>query len=265
MTHSFETEKNKKALTYTILICGTLLILFFLIRWKSVSPAESIVQDLIEINLGNNTEGVGMEQPLIKGTPTVNKEPDISSGEKKSIQTKDPINPIENPDKDAAAVINTKQHSNVVEKTNNNNNNNRTAKITYNGPDKGKNGNDHTDNGYKYQGNNPNSKGDNGAPDGNKDSYGNTPGGKTGGPRVIKGNRRIVQHYKFEGDLNKATIYAIIKVSPNGEGRFTGFDKGSTDRTQTYANAISNYLKKIQFDKSDNESQVTVEFVFDVN
>ncbi len=264
MTHSFETEKNKKAFTYTLIICSALLLLFFMIRWKSIPPSESIVQDLMEINLGNNLEGMGNEQPLIKGNPTVNKEPDVNSGEKKQAQQQDPIIPDDNSDKEAAVVNNSKKQSTVNDK-NANNNKNRIAKITYNGPDKGKNGNDNNDNGYRYQGNNPNGKGDNGSPEGNKDSYGNTPGGKIGGPRVIRGNRRIVQHYKFEGDLNKATIYAIIKVSPNGDGRFIGFDKGSTDRTQAYANAISNYLKKIQFDKSENESQVTVEFVFDVN
>ena len=264
MTHSFEKEKNKKALTYTIIICGALLLLCIIVRWKSYAVAENLVQDLMEINLGNNTEGLGDEQPLVNGKPTSNKEPNIDNSEMGNIEKPSPIETDNNNDKDAATIINSKNKS-----TNTNHNseniNNRTAKLTYNGPDKGKNGNDNSDNSYRSQGNNAHSNGDNGSPDGNKDSYGNTPGGKIGGPRIIRGNRRIIQHYKFEGDLNKATIYAIIKVSPSGGGRFIGFDKGSTERSQAYANAISNYLKKIQFDKSDNESQVTVEFVFDIN
>ncbi len=264
MTHSFETEKNKKALTYTLLICGLLLMLFFIIRWKSFPPSETIVQDLMEINLGNNLDGFGNEQPLIKGKPTISKDPDISGSEKKQNQEQSPIIPDDNSEKEAAIVNNSKKQLAVNDK-NVNNNKNRIAKITYNGPDKGKNGNDNNDNGYKYQGNNPNGKGDNGSPEGNKDSYGNTPGGKIGGPKVIRGNRRIIQQYKFEGDLNRATINAIIKVSPNGDGYFIGFDKGSTERTRAYADAISNYLKKIQFDKSDNESKVTVQFIFDIN
>lgn len=265
MTHTFETENNKKALAYTLVICAAIMLLFFLIRWKSLPPSENIVQDLIEINLGNNIDGMGEEQPLIKGKQTVNKEPDVSSLEKNNPTPIEALKTEENKDKDAAAIVNTRKKTSPLESENINKNKNKIAKITYTGPDKGKNGNDNNDNGYRYQGNNKTGLGDNGSPEGDKDSYGNTPGGKTGGPRIIKGNRKIIQHYKFEGDLNRATIYAIIKVSPNGTGRFIGFDKGSTDRTQAYANAVSNYLKKIQFDKSDLESQVTVEFVFDVN
>jgi len=91
-----------------------------------------------------------------------------------------------------------------------------------------------------------------------------TPVGNITDTRIIRGNRRIIKQHKFESNLNKATIYAVIKVSPDGEGSFVAFDKGSTERTQAYANAISYYLKKIQFDKSLNDSNVTLEFIFDI-
>ena len=67
MTKAFESEKNRKALMYTLMICGALLLMFFLISWKVMPPTPPLVQDLIEINLGNNEEGFGEEQPLIKG------------------------------------------------------------------------------------------------------------------------------------------------------------------------------------------------------
>lgn len=121
------------------------------------------------------------------------------------------------------------------------------------------------DNGYKYQGNNPNGKGDNGSPKGNKDSYGNIPGGKVGGPKVTRGNRKVIRYYSFTGKLPKATIYAIVKVSAAGQGTFIGFDKYSTSRSQGYADAISNYLRNMQFDKAPDESTVTVQFNFTVN
>ena len=63
----FESEKNKKAFLYTAIICGILLLLFILISWKVMPPSIPIVQDLMEINLGNNDEGFGEKQPLIKG------------------------------------------------------------------------------------------------------------------------------------------------------------------------------------------------------
>ena len=56
MNTAFESEKNKKAFIYTSVICGVLLLLFFIIRWTVEPPTVPLVQDLIEINLGNNEE-----------------------------------------------------------------------------------------------------------------------------------------------------------------------------------------------------------------
>lgn len=85
------------------------------------------------------------------------------------------------------------------------------------------------------------------------------------GPRVTRGDRRIVASYSFEGDLAKATIYADIKVSPDGVGTFSNFAKGSSSTSSTYRTAITQYLRNIKFNKSDHESTVTVQFNFRVN
>ena len=53
MQANFEAEKNKKAFTYTVLICGVLLLLFFFITWPILQVTPPLVQDLIEINLGS--------------------------------------------------------------------------------------------------------------------------------------------------------------------------------------------------------------------
>jgi hypothetical protein len=66
------------------------------------------------------------------------------------------------------------------------------------------------------------------------------------------------------GDLPKATINAVIRVSPDGRGVFVSFDKGSTSTDLRYATAIKGYLPNIQFDKSDHESMVMVPFNFKV-
>ena len=66
------------------------------------------------------------------------------------------------------------------------------------------------------------------------------------------------------GDLPRATINAVIKVSPSGRGTFVTFDKGSTSADAKYANAIRGYLPNIEFNKSDHESVVTVPFNFRV-
>lgn len=273
MSATFEAQKNRKAFIYTCVICICLLLLFILISWKVMPPTIPVPQDLIEINLGNNEEGFGEEQPLKKGNRTPSHE-NIPIPKQAAAKAPEPekITPDENAEENAAAVNKPEKKTpkTKVEKTEAPPTpappKPQKPKITYNGPNSGTPGNNPTqDNGYTYQGNKPGGKGDAGDPNGNKDSYGNTPGGKVGGPKIIKGNRKIIRYYSFTGELPKATIYAIIKVSPSGQGRFIGFDKGSTSRSQSYADAISNYLRTMQFDKADDESNVTVQFNFNVN
>lgn len=89
--------------------------------------------------------------------------------------------------------------------------------------------------------------------------------GPGNGPRVTRGDRKIVRTYSFEGDLDKATIYANVNVSPDGIGSFESIAKGSTQNSSAYKEAIIRYLRNIRFDKSDHESKVTVQFNFRVN
>lgn len=84
------------------------------------------------------------------------------------------------------------------------------------------------------------------------------------GPRVTKGDRIIVRTYAFEGDLDKATVYATIKVSPEGTGQLIGIAKGSSHTGSAYRTAITHYLDKMRFDASDHVSIVTVQFNFRV-
>src|SRR3982750_4595769 len=69
MTDSFEIQKNTKAFSYTVLICAILLAIAFLYKWRLSIPPIPAIQDLIEINLGNEKEGLGDVQPLVKGDP----------------------------------------------------------------------------------------------------------------------------------------------------------------------------------------------------
>lgn len=283
MQATFEAEKNRKAFTYTVLICGILLLLAFFITWPILQPPPAMTQELLEINLGNNEEGWGEEQPLIKGEMAPVQEASVQP-QRSVAEKEDPakdIQPDENAEEDAAAIT---KPVKPAPKTNNTakepitqpvkTNNTTTVvappapkpqkpKLTYNGPGNGTGNGATEDNGYRNQGNKPGGTGDAGDPTGNPDSYGNTPGGKVGGPRVI-GNRKIIKYYSFTGDLDKATVYATVKVSPSGIGTFTGFGKNSTTRAQAYANAIIQYLKNVQFDKSGDESIVTVQFNFNV-
>lgn len=97
---------------------------------------------------------------------------------------------------------------------------------------------------------------------------GNGTGGGRGngvGPQVTKGDRSIVGGYNFTGDLDKATIYVDVKVSPDGVGEFLQFARGSSSQSSAYRTEIIRYLRQMKFSRSDHESTVTVRFNFKVN
>jgi len=85
------------------------------------------------------------------------------------------------------------------------------------------------------------------------------------GPKITRGDRKIVRYYSFDGDLDKAVIYANISVSPEGVGKFISIAKGSSNSSNSYKSAIMQYLQNIRFDKADHESLLTVQFNFRVN
>lgn len=266
----FEVEKNRKAFIYTVIICAILLLLSILISWKNAPVPTPVPEELYELNLGNDMDGWGETQPLIKGKRSPSQKAEVSTKQAMSkSSSEDNVKPEDYADKNAA-VVNVPSKNKSKTKDDKANDANKTVtpkqpKVTYNGSGNGNGNNDKEDNGYKYQGNTKGAPGDNGSPEGNKDSYGNTPGGAIGGPKIIRGNRSITKSYSFTGDLNKATINALIKVSADGRGTFVGFEKGSTSRSEEYAKAIRNYLTNIQFNKATSESNVVVEFKFRIN
>lgn len=103
-----------------------------------------------------------------------------------------------------------------------------------------------------------------GTGNGNGGGNGTGTGGGTG-PKVTRGDRKIVRYYSFEGDLDKAVIYANVNVSPEGIGKFVSIAKGSSNSSNAYKEAIIQYLQNIKFDKADHESMLTVQFNFRVN
>lgn len=271
MSTTFEIEKNRKAFTYTAIILAAILLITLLVSWKHSPPPPMVMEEFIEINLGNDDEGYGEVQPLIKGerSPSSESAQQEKSSAVNNVQAEDyktddaadnESAPVTKPVK-TTTKVNT--NSTVVTPTPKP----QKPKIAgYSGPQGGTGNGATEDNGYKYQGNKPGGTGDAGSPDGKPDSYGNTPGGRTGGSglRVSKGDRTIVNNYIFMGELPRATINAVIKVSPSGRGTFVTFDKGSTSVDSRYANAIRGYLPNIEFNKSDHESIVTVPFNFRV-
>ncbi len=289
MATQFDKERHRKAFIYTAVICSVLLIAFIFISWTTRPAAPPIVQNEMEINLGNDDEGFGDVQPLIKGERSPEPEMAPTPPEAQPVAANEPVaeenvTPDDNAPEEAAPVVKTVKKPTptkvvaptpitkpitkpttpapVVTPTPKP----RVPKVVYNGPGKGGGNNATTDNGYTMHGNKPGGTGDAGSPNGNKDTYGNKPGGGTvGGPRVISGNRKLIyRSYNFTGDLEKAVINAVVKVSPAGVGTFVRFAAGSTTTDPRYANAIRGYLTSMPFDKQDEDGVVTVQFNFNV-
>lgn len=280
-----ESQNNMKAAAVTIVVHAALFLFFFLFTIAMAVPTPPPVEEGIEVNLGNSDIGFGDIQPLVPGEPAPESMPETSPPKQQIAQ------PVNEPEKelsekdDADApevnkpakvtkpakitpvntppVVNNKPVTNTVVTPTPAP---KKPKAVYAGGTGTGGNNSDTYNNSRNQGI-AGGTGDQGKVNGNpnSDRYdGNGGTGTSGRPRVI-GNRKIVKYYSFTGDLEKAKIFALVKVSPEGKGTFVGFGKNSTSRSQAYANAITEYLRNIQFDKSADESTVTVEFNFNVN
>jgi len=67
---AFEASKNRKAGLYTLLICGALFILLFLVSWTLPANPPAPVEEGLEVNLGNSDQGLGSNQPFLPGDPS---------------------------------------------------------------------------------------------------------------------------------------------------------------------------------------------------
>ena len=284
MQASFEAEKNKKAFTYTTIIVGVLLLLAIFITWPVLQPKPIIIQDLIEINLGNNEEGFGEVQPLKKGDMAPSQQP--AAQQQKAAAAQEPpakdIQPDDNADEDAAPVTKPEK---VIPKTNNIAKEPVTKpvkttnpapvvmptpkpqkpKATYNGTGNGKGNGATEDNGYTYQGNKPGGKGDAGDPSGKPDSYGNTPGGRTG-VSVTRGVRPLnLGTLRFEDDFNEnAKVYLDVKYSASGTYISSAIAKGTTTSNSTITGIAKRKAAELKFPASGDGGLSTILFNFKV-
>jgi len=70
MQDQFESKKNVKAGTYTLIICGGILCVLLFIRWTLPSLPPPSLDEGIEVNLGNSDMGLGDDQPFLPGKPS---------------------------------------------------------------------------------------------------------------------------------------------------------------------------------------------------
>lgn len=272
---TFESQKNTKAASYTFLICGLLLCLFIFYKWRLQIPNIPIPQDLIEVNLGNDKEGLGGVQPLVKGetapeqvvtSPRPNNK---QQSEKQS--SSEPIKADEDKNQEAA-IINNKttkklQETKVVEVSKKLITVATPQVISIPAPPKLKvplykggqgNGGNGTqeDNGFRNQGN-KSGTGDAGSLGGKADSYGNSPGGRSG-VSVIRGlsGRRPIHFPNMQDEFNEtAKVYVDIMVDAAGSVVSASVARGTTTSNGTLTSIAIQKAKQLKFPVSSNEKE----------
>lgn len=221
MTAAYSYNERKKAGLFTLVICVFLLLLFFIIKWNNLPATTPLIADEMLINLGNEAEGWGEEQPLTKGEPAP--VDDAANRPAPAEQQQSVTPPAEDNNEDAAAVTPAKQpvkstpDKPAATTTEKNQPVKQVPKLTYPGNNNTNPGNNKTeDNDFKNQGKDKNKDGDKGAVNGEKDSYGQNNSGSIGGIDIKSGNRKIktVRPYKFNGNLKKGIVFAIVMVDP---------------------------------------------------
>src|SRR5579859_1386608 len=106
MTDNFESQKNIKATGYTLMICVLLLVILFYVSWTLPVQPPPIVEDGIEVNLGNSDKGLGTDQPYLPGQPSP-QDNEKYTPPKQAVVEKEPVKDVETDDnnKEDAPVI----------------------------------------------------------------------------------------------------------------------------------------------------------------
>lgn len=270
----FEAQKNRKAMMYTAIICALFLLIAIFYTWPLRIPPVATVQDLIDVNLGNEEEGYGDVQPLVKGdrAPDNQSVPSQIAANKPADEPSENIPADEDDDATAAPVVKTEKPKVPASKINKESNVTPAKKINpspvvnpnpappkpkvplYKGGT-GTGGNGATeDNDYRNQGYKPGGTGDAGSPDGKPDAYGNSPGGKSG-VSVFKGltGRRPISFPSMTDNFNEnAKVYVDISVDASGRVTAATIARGTTTANTNLKNIAISKAKQLKFPTSDN-------------
>ncbi len=284
----FEREKNLKALAYTIVICGALFFLFFFLQWTLPQIPPPVVDDGIEVNLGNSETGLGDIAPQIPGTPSNADQTNVTPPRTAAaVAPKQNITAQENGDEEVNSStkivkpvekLKPVNNTTVVKKHNENIvaapvPKPAVAKALYKGGPTNGNGGNNADsyNGIKNQGI-AGGKGDQGNPNGNPNSDSYTGNGGTGNSGVSIRNglegRRFTKYPSFEDNFNENAKVAV-DITVNATGAVIDATINPRGTTTTNQNIRAIALKKAKQLKlnsgKDDEQTGTIVFAFKVH
>ncbi len=260
MHPNFERNKNLKASAITLMICGVMFLLFFFVQWTLPIIPPPVVEEGIEVNLGNSETGIGDIAPQTPSEPSPQETP-ISQpvAASQPIAQQQNITTDEN-ETDEAAAINKPTKTIVPKKLTNN-----TAIVAkkvkadmppappvpkpraqmgkYAGGNGSGGNNGETYNGVKNQGI-AGGTGDQGKPNGNPNSDSYTGNGGTGnsGVSIRSGlnGRRFAKLPSFEDDFNEPAKVAVdITVDKTGNVITATVNPRGTTTTNANIRAIA--------------------------
>jgi outer membrane biosynthesis protein TonB len=102
MSKQFESQKNAKAGTYTGLVVGLLLLVFFIVSWTIPTIPPPPIDQGIEVNLGNSDKGLGDIAPQVPGEPSA-AEKEVKTPPKTTAVKAEPVKAVETDDNDKEA------------------------------------------------------------------------------------------------------------------------------------------------------------------
>lgn len=288
MAANFESQKNIKAGSYTLLICICLLIMFFFVKWSAHTFPQPALEEGIEVNLGSSDAGLGTDQPYEPGSPAP-REQQKYTPPKATVTENTPAKEVETNDdnKEDAPVVKkppvvkpeaTKIAEKEVVKT-------PAAKATlpvenpapvvtkpkavFKGATGTGTGGNEADT-YKKGGSEgiAGGKGDQGKPGGdpNSKNYEGNGGRGNSGVSISRGlqGRRFTSLPSFEDEFNENAKIAInIRVDESGKVIAAVYEpRGSTTSDATLKSIATRKAMQIKFNTGSEETSGTIIFNF---
>jgi hypothetical protein len=282
----FESKKNVKAGTYTVVICSALLTILLFVRWTLPVLPTPVVEEGIEVNLGNSDMGQGNDQPFLPGHPSPSNETayvpprqtvsepepakDVATDEKADNAPEIKKSPVVKPEakkipeKDIVKTTPKKVEQPVTNPA-------PPApkpKAQMKGISGTGNGGNDADT-YKPGGNEgiAGGHGDQGRPGGDPDSKNYTGGGKgNSGVSISKGleGRRFTHLPSFQDEFNENAKVAVdIKVDAQGNVISAVYQpRGSTTGEADMKDIAIRKALQVKFNSSGDESVGTIIFNF---
>ncbi|MGF7231726.1 hypothetical protein [Arachidicoccus sp.] len=287
-----EKSKNFKALGYTAITCIVVVAFLILVSWTLPPPAPPVVDNGIEVNLGNSDQGLGDIAPQLPGEPsaadekqTDNPPPTVASKE----APREYKDVAENNEKDVPIIKTSPNPKKIkeirpraIEKSVAKRETKRiinktpappTPKAIYKGGTNRGTGGNNADsyNGVRNQGI-AGGNGDQGKINGNpiSDNYNGNGGTGTSGISIRSGlgGRHFLGDRSFQSKFNENAKVAV-DIIVDKAGRVTSASinpRGTTTTNSTILSIAIRKAKGLKFNASDVETQTgTIVFNFKLN